>query len=134
MFMNWFRNKYPYTDFHELNFDVFITQFKAFVEALGKIDSWVDKHEEEYKVLKDQVDKLYAGELPEEMLSALTKFYEENIIDIIGELVKMVFFGINDAGYFVAYIPDSWDDITFGTTGLDIFPAGVDYGHLTLSY
>ena len=38
-------------------------------------------------------------------------------------------------GYFVAYIPETWDDITFGTTGLDIeVPCEPEYGHLVLSY
>lgn len=134
MFMNWFRNKYPYTDFHELNFDVFITEFKSFVEALGKLDSWVDTHEEEYKALKEKVDNLYTGDFPEEFVSSLINWYEDHIVDIIGEFVKQVFFGITDDGYFVAYIPESWSDITFGTTGLDDFVSGVDYGHLTLSY
>lgn len=134
MFMNWFRNKYPYTDFHELNFDIFITEFKSFVEALGKLDSWATTHEEEYKELKEQVDKLYAGDFPEEFVESLIKWYEDHIVEIIGEFMKMIFFGITDDGYFVAYIPESWSDITFGTTGIDDFPAGIEYGHLTLSY
>ena len=37
-------------------------------------------------------------------------------------------------GYFVAYIPEGWDDIIFNTTGYDIAIAGMDYGHLTLSF
>ena len=50
-------------------------------------------------------------------------------------LATMVFFGITDDGYFVAYIPDNWDDIQFGTTGLDVFlPLQPEYGHLVLSY
>ena len=134
MFMNWFSQKYPYTDFHELNFDVFITQFKAFVEALCKIDSWIETHEDEYKELQEKVEQLYTGDFPPEFVDSLIKWYEDHIVDIIGELVKMVFFGITDDGYFVAYIPDSWADITFGTTGLDDFPSGIEYGHLTLGY
>lgn len=134
MFMNWFRNKYSYTDFHELNFDIFITEFKSFVEALEKLDSWIDTHEEEYKELKEMVDKLYTGDFPEEFVESLIKWYEDHIVEIIGEFMKMVFFGITDDGYFVAYIPESWDELTFGTTGLDDFPADVEYGHLTISY
>ena len=30
-------------------------------------------------------------------------------------LVKQVFFGLNQEGYFVAYIPQSWSDIIFDT-------------------
>lgn len=134
MFMEWFRNKYPYTDFHELNFDIFITEFKSFVEALSKLDSWVDKHEEEYQELKDIVDDIYNGTLTPALDKSLRIWINKNIDSIIADAVKMVFFGITDNGYFVAYIPDSWSDIAFGTTGLDDFPAGVEFGHLTLSY
>lgn len=47
----------------------------------------------------------------------------------------LVFFGLTDDGHFVAYIPESWDCIAFGTTGYDQ-PYGCDgvYGRLTLSY
>ena len=60
--------------------------------------------------------------------------YNQIIEDYIAEVIKMVFFGLTDSGYFIAYIPDGWDEITFNTTGYDIFDTGVDYGHLTLSY
>ena len=134
MFMNWFRNKYPYTDFHELNFDIFITEFKAFVEALGKLDEWASTHEEDYKELKEAVDKLLSGDFTPEFVESLIKWYEDHIFEIMAEFIKSVFFGLTDDGYFVAYIPESWEEITFGTTGLDDFPEGVEYGHLTLSY
>lgn len=52
----------------------------------------------------------------------------------IANVIKMVFFGLTDSGYFVAYIPESWEDITFATTGYD-YPTGeYNYGHLVLSY
>ena len=46
----------------------------------------------------------------------------------------MIFVEINDNGYIVYNIPDSWKDIVFNTTGLDISLVGYDYGHLVLSY
>ena len=66
--------------------------------------------------------------------------FDDNAYKIIEELIHkyiatMVFFGITDDGYFVAYIPESWDDITFYTTELDIFlPIEPEYGHLVLAY
>lgn len=54
---------------------------------------------------------------------------------IIQNAIKNVWFGITDAGYFVAYVPESWSDITFRTTGYDyeteLMP---DFGHLVLIY
>lgn len=60
--------------------------------------------------------------------------YDKIIEEYIAKAIRMVFFGLTNSGYFVAYIPDSWDEITFNTTEYDIFDTGVDYGHLTLSY
>lgn len=59
--------------------------------------------------------------------------YAEKII--AQYIATMVFFGLTDSGYFVAYIPENWDTIHFGTTGLDIdAPIQPEYGHLVLLY
>ena len=34
---------------------------------------------------------------------------------IFTHVAKQVYFGLNEQGYFVAYIPDGWDDIVFDT-------------------
>ena len=47
----------------------------------------------------------------------------------------MIFVGISDTGYIFYDMPESWDDIQFRTTGLDIDVASMpEYGHLVLSY
>lgn len=38
-----------------------------------------------------------------------------NMESIITQAVKMVWFGLTEDGYFVAYIPDSWEEIIFDT-------------------
>lgn len=46
-----------------------------------------------------------------------------------------IFFGLTQGGNFVAYIPETWDEIQFGTTGYDtVAPMQPQYGHLVLSY
>lgn len=75
-----------------------------------------------------------------ETLQEWVNNFDENMETMLKEIidkyiVTMVFFGITDDGYFVAYIPDSWDDITFYTTELDIFlDIEPEYGHLVLAY
>ena len=129
-----FLNGYPYTDFHELNADFLLKNYKRLLDSLQQIDSWIENHETEYNELKAAVDDLEAGNWSAGFVNTLISWYKDNIIDIIGEMVKQVYFGLTDEGYFIAYIPESWNDIIFGTSGLDDFPVGVDYGHLTLSY
>lgn len=59
--------------------------------------------------------------------------YAEKIISQY--IATMVFFGLTDSGYFVAYIPENWDNINFGTTGLDVdTPMQPEFGHLVLLY
>lgn len=59
--------------------------------------------------------------------------YAEKII--AKYIATMVFFEITDTGYFVANIPSSWNNIKFGTTGLDVnAPMQPNFGHLVLLY
>ena len=93
-----------------------------------------DEHEAEYEQLKALYDAVISGNFPQSITDAFNKWMQENALTLVAEMIKLVFFGITDTGYFVAYIPDGWNDILFGTTGLDIFPVGEDFGHLTLSF
>lgn len=61
-----------------------------------------------------------------------TKYLEELIAQ---KIATMIFVEISDAGYFVYYIPETWNDIMFNTTDLDIIVPGFpEYGRLVLSY
>ena len=59
------------------------------------------------------------------------KWIDEHLQFIYDHTIKQVFFGLTDDGFFCAYIPDSWDDITFDTIMNFSNP---HYGCLTLSY
>ena len=132
--MSWlFSNEFPYTDFHELNLSWLIEKYKFLLEALKKIDGWIEEHEKEYEELLTLYEQILAGDFPDEMLDSLKEWTIKNTQEIIGAAIITVFFGLED-GYFVAYIPDGWDEVIFGTTGLDDFIAGFDFGHLTLTY
>ena len=129
-----FFNKYPYTDFHELNLDWVLKTVKDIFAVVQQIDSWMDQHQAEYEELKALYDMIIAGNFPDSIKHAFASWMNANALDLVGEMVKLVIFNITDDGYFVAYIPESWDDILFGTTGLDTGIPGYDYGHLVLSY
>ena len=95
----------------------------ALIESDKEIIADVDALKAEMKIVHDWINNFddNARQIMEEII--------ENYI------VTMVFFGITDDGYFVAYIPESWDDITFRTTELDIFLSiQPEYGHLVLVY
>ena len=128
-------SQYPYVNFSDLNMDWLLKTVKSYTEIVDGLVEWKAEHEEEYAELKSFMDALNRGEFPQSMINALNDWMQRNALDIVGKLVKMVFFGLTDSGYFVAYIPESWNDIIFNTTGLDINVAlQPDFGHLVLSY
>lgn len=129
-----FTNKYPYTDFHELNLSWLLETVKDIIKEVDSLDEWKVQHEAEYEELKSFYDAIVSGNFPPDMYDALHKWVVDNAASIIGDLVKLVFFGLTDDGYFVAYIPETWDDVIFSTAGLDLVVPGVDYGTLILSY
>lgn len=129
-----FYNRYNYTDFHELNLSWLLKVVKQLLIEMDNMEEWKAQHIDEYDQLKKLYDDIVSGNFPDAMADALKDWTVENSISIIGELIKSIFVNLNDEGYIVFFIPDSWDDIIFGTTGLDTFPAGIDYGHLTLNY
>lgn len=126
--------KYPYTDFHELNIDWVIKAMKELQENVEALDNWKSQFEEDFEKFEEWMAIIESGELPPAMQAGLLAWAEEHLQDLVGATIPAVFFGINDEGYFYATIPSGWSDLHFGTSGLDDFPAGVDYGHLTISY
>lgn len=43
-----FINKYPYTDFHELNLDWLLNQYEGLVGRLNEINAWITQHNIDY--------------------------------------------------------------------------------------
>lgn len=127
-------NQYPYISMNDLNLDWIIKHFKEFIDQIASLNDWRSQHEQEYEALKALYDQLEAGQLPPATYNQLRIWINNNVVDIIGAAIKTVMFDLTPDGYLRATIPDSWSEIVFGTTGLDVFPAGVDFGHLTLTY
>lgn len=126
--------EFPHTRTYDSDLGYIIKQIQDLLACCDEMQDWKATHEAEYNELKKLYDDILAGNFPDSMITAFNNWMRRNAADIITDLIKMVFFGLTDSGYFVAYIPDSWEDIIFNTTGYDIGELGVGFGHLTLSY
>lgn len=126
--------EFPHTRTYDSDLGWLIKDYKTLNDAIDALNSWKEETEPTIEDLEHLYEMLTKGELPQTMTEAIEKWLKINFPDLLAELVTFVFFALTDDGYFVAYIPDSWSDIIFGTSGLDDFPAGIDFGHLTLTY
>lgn len=126
--------EFPHTRTYDSDLGWLIRDYKTLDEFKDAMLTWIQETQPTIDKLNALLEMIASGNLPEGMQEGIKTWLEANALDLIGQLVKMIFFNLNDEGYLVAFIPESWSDITFGTTGLDVFPAGVDYGHLTLDY
>lgn len=125
--------EFPHTRTYDTDLGWLIKTVNTHDEVLKALDEWAEKTDISVKELEDFKKALEEGNLPQGVRDGLLEWAALNIPDLLAEAIKTVFFTLEN-GYFVAWIPDSWDEITFGTSGLDDFPVGIDYGHLTLSY
>lgn len=123
--------RFPYTNMQNLNLDWAIQVLKAAEEVVAEkipgIESAITALQQADKDINKRID---------DVIKEIETLVDDDtimklVVDAISEAIKMVFFGLSDDGYFVAYIPNSWDCITFGTI-LDC--ESPDYGKLTLSY
>lgn len=130
-----FFNEFPFTRTYDSDLGWIIKKIGELLECCNHMQTWKTEHEAAYQELKTLYDEVLAGNVPDSVAAAFDDWMRENAADIVGEMIKMVFFGLTDTGYFVAYIPESWEDITFNTTAYDIVVDLMpEYGHLVLSY
>lgn len=130
-----FFEEFPATRTYDSDLGWLIRSTKKLIDCCDEMTEWKAAHEPEYEKLKELYNELLSGELPPAMEESIENWFNDNALSLVGDLVHNVSFGLTNSGYFVAYIPEGWSDITFHTTGLDItLELEPEYGHLVLSY
>lgn len=113
----------------------------SYYEVLCKVVKYINDLIDQDKVLGDELASQKAAlQEVQDWISNFDTSYLEQLIQKY--IANMIYVYISDAGYIIYYIPESWNDIQFNTTGLDItndqlsddkHVANYDYGHLVLS-
>lgn len=127
-------NEYPYRNLEDFNLDYILKKLKGLADQIAEVIEWRPEFEKMYNEIKAFISQIESGNLPPGFITGIEKWMQQNALDLVGDMVHMVFFGLTNDGYFVAYIPEQWEEITFFTTGLDRIIPGVEYGHLCIEY
>lgn len=103
------------------------------VNYANQIGESVNYTKEEIEQLRKDFNNLFVegSEFWNLFEKKLNKWVDDNVKSLIQKSMKNVYFGLTKNGYFCAYIPESWSDITFdtgATYGLNT------YGRLLLRY
>lgn len=121
-----FNYEFPYVDPHRYNADWVLQYVKDAKEFLERYKKAIN----DLGLRDDELEKRIAD------MESWIANSDRNIMDAVKRwIATMILVEISDEGYIVYHIPDSWHDITFNTTGLDIEePLQTNYGYLVLSY
>lgn len=129
-------------------FDDSLSYYELVAKVVAKLNEVIDSNNElagyvavntrdiaqlkrDVELLESEFEKIKGGKYASLYIEAMRKWIAENLVEIVGQIVKFVWFGLDDDGHFVAYIPTSWRFLTFDMVA---DPDSPDYGRLLLSY
>lgn len=127
--------EFPHTRSYEGDLGYIIKKLEKLVDEYNTIVEDQKRIDEIVAEIQKTYEDILHGDFPEEFKEAIYNWLSENASSIVARMIRNVFFGLTDSGYFTAFVPDSWRDIVFKTTGYDyITPMMPEYGHLVLQY
>lgn len=100
----------------------------CYLDCMG---AHVNMNHDEIEKLKKLFQDFIDGKYDQYYQDVIWQWVQDNMPEIIRNAIKMVYFGLTDDGYFCAFIPDAWSDITFDTGA--VF-GRTDYGRLILRF
>ena len=129
-------------------FDDSLSYYELVAKVVGKLNEVIDSNNElagyvgantgdiaqlkkDVGLLNSEFEKVRNGQYASLYIEAMEGWIAENLVNIVGQVVKFVWFGLGDDGHFVAYIPTSWRFLTFDMVA---DPDSPDYGRLLMSY
>ena len=129
---------FPHTRTYDTDLGWLIKHIGEYDDVISALNEWIETNTPKIEELIAFMNAMQnENTLPEGVKQAILDWCSHHLTDLVGATIKNVFFGLTDDGHFIAYIPDSWEDITFNTTYYDIVLSShpeYGYGHLVLSY
>ena len=119
-------------------YDVYSSEqrVKAICKEIDKLINYADMLDvnlnathDDVVALQEELQNLKDGGLLDYYEKQIQTWIDANMERLIERAIKFVYFGLTSDGYFCAYIPNSWDGITFDTGAVY---GRSDYGRLIL--
>ena len=120
-------------------YDDSLSYYELLAKVVDKLNSVIDNanvmsdaiadNAAAIKELQELFQKFQESGFDDYYRAQIEQWVKDNMENIIRDSIKMVFFGLTDDGYFCAYIPESWSDLTFDTGAVY---GRSDYGRLIL--
>lgn len=107
---------------------------QTLIDQMGDYDNLekeIQQLQQEVNFVKEELEKIKNGDYVSLYIDSLAKWIDANLQEMVARIVKYIFFGLTDDGYFAAYVPDSWGFIRFDT---GMVTDEETYGHLLLYY
>ena len=123
-------------------YDDSLSYYELLCKVIKKLNEVIDQNNEHSEAiialqaaliqLRDEFEQFKESGFYDYYAEQIEKWIEDNLDDIFIRFLKVtVFFGLTLDGYFVAYIPKSWEEISFDTGAVY---SNDDYGRLILRY
>ena len=101
------------------------------INELTDIETDITQLKLDVEYLSEELEKVKNGDYVSLYIDSLSNWIDNNLQKMVQKIVKYISFGLSNDGHFVAYVPDTWDFITFDT----IVDGNSElYGHLILRW
>lgn len=104
---------------------------KKVIDFLDEVSDQVNIDTAAIEELQSMFQKFMESGFDDYYAAQIEQWIKDNVLTLWKTFAKQVFFGLTDDGYFCAYVPDSWKEITFDTGAVY---GTYTYGRLILRY
>nr|DAI42210.1 MAG TPA: hypothetical protein [Bacteriophage sp.] len=101
------------------------------IDQYGSTDSQINQNTNDIAELKRLFEQFQQSGFDDYYATQIEQWFNDNAWRIYQLIAKQVYFGLTSDGYFCAYVPDSWKEITFDTGAVY---GTEEYGRLILRF